>query len=159
MITLIAKKKGMTDIRLTVSLPWEKRLKSRLRVRLDNGEEAGIFLPRGTVLRGGDMLVSAEGEAVLVQAALETVSTVRTFDPLLLARLCYHLGNRHVALEIGREYVRYLHDHVLDGMVHGLGGEAIVEEAPFEPEHGAYGGHGENGGHGGHSHGHGHEHL
>jgi urease accessory protein len=156
MITLIAKKKGMTDIRLTVFLPWEQRLKSRLRVRLDGGLEAGIFLPRGTVLRGGDVLVSAEGEAVLVRAAVETVSTVRTSDPLLLARLCYHLGNRHVALEIGTGYLRYLHDYVLDGMVHGLGGETVVEEAPFEPEHGAYG---EYGGHGGHSHGHGHEHL
>lgn len=154
MLTLTAKKKGAADTCLTVSLPWEQRLKSRLRVRLDSGEEAGIFLPRGTVLRGGDMLVSAEGEAVLVRAALETVSTVRTGDPLLLARLCYHLGNRHVALEIGKGYLRYLHDHVLDGMVHGLGGEAVIEEAPFEPEHGAYGG---TGGYGGHSHGHQHE--
>ncbi len=132
----------------SVSLPWEKRLKSRLRVQTTNGREAGIFLPRGSVLRGGDLLASADGTIVAVAAASETVSTVHTSDPLLCARLCYHLGNRHVALEISVNYLRYLHDHVLDEMVNQLGGTVTVEEAPFEPEHGAY-----SGAHGGHHHG------
>jgi urease accessory protein len=141
----------------TVCLPWELRVKSRLRVCLDSGEEAGIFMPRGTVLRGGDMLTSEEGNAVMVVAAPEMVSTVRTGDPLLLARICYHLGNRHVVLEIGKEYARYLHDHVLDRMVQGLGGDVELEKCPFEPEYGAYGNHGDHGGHDGHSHGNGNE--
>lgn len=134
----------------SVSLPWEKRLKSRLRVLTANGTEAGIFLPRGSVLRGGDLLVSTEGTIIAVKAAPESVSTIRTTEPLLCARLCYHLGNRHVALEIGGDYIRYLHDHVLDDMVSQLGGVVEVEQAPFEPEHGAYSG--------GHSHSHNQDH-
>jgi urease accessory protein len=157
MITLVKRNNGAAETHGTVCLHWEQRVKSRLRVRLDSGEEAGIFMPRGTVLRGGDMLSSEEGRAVLVLAAPEMVSTVRTGDPLLLARICYHLGNRHVALEIGKDYARYLHDHVLDKMVQGLGGEVELEESPFEPEYGAYGDHGDHGGHDGHSHGNGNE--
>ena len=132
----------------TVSLPWEKRLKSRLRVITAAGVEAGIFLPRGTVLRGGDLLSSEDGRIVEVTAAPENVSTVRTSDSLLCARLCYHLGNRHVALEITADYIRYTHDHVLDDMVTQLGGTVELEKAPFEPEYGAYGS--------GHNHGHHH---
>lgn len=124
---------------LKISLAWEKRIKSRLRVQLDDGSEAGIFLERGTVLRGGDVLTGATGDCVEVVAALETVSTVRPEDPLLFGRLCYHLGNRHIALEILPGRIRYLHDHVLDEMVVQLGGTVTVENAPFEPEHGAYG--------------------
>ncbi len=131
----------------SLTLPWEQRIRSRLRVVLDSGEEAGLFLPRGTVLRGGDVLSGEAGIAVLVQAAPEQVSTVRSGDRLLLARLCYHLGNRHVALEISKGYLRYLRDHVLDEMVRTLGGDPVWEMAPFEPEHGAYGGH-----HHGHDH-------
>ncbi len=126
---------------LIVILPWEKRIKSRLRVRLDNGEEAGIFLARGTILRGGDILAGKNGELVEVVAAPEVVSTVRVEDSLLFGRLCYHLGNRHVSLEIRPGCIRYLHDHVLDEMVVQLGGLVSVEHVPFEPEHGAYGGH------------------
>lgn len=147
MMKLIEKRKAAADIQFTVCLPWEKRLKSRLRVRLDNGEDASILLPRGTIIHDGDILATEDGVAVLVRAALETVSTVRTAGPLRFARLCYHLGNRHVDLEIGAGYLRYLHDHVLDRMVSGLGGEVVVEELAFDPECGAYGGHG------GHSHG------
>lgn len=137
----------------SVCLPWEKRLKSRLRVMLDSNEEAGIFLERGAVLRGGDILVAATGELVEVVAAPETLSTVHVDDPLLLARLCYHLGNRHVPLEVTAGCIRYQHDHVLDDMVAQLGGRVEVEEAPFEPEHGAYSSHS---GHSnqGHSHSH-----
>ena len=153
MMTLIARRKDGPDLKLTVCLPWEKRIKSRLRVRLDDGREAGIFLPRGTVLRGGDQLTTEDGVAVTVRAAPERVSTVRTANGLQLARLCYHLGNRHVALEIGPGYLRYQHDHVLDEMVRGLGGEPVVEEAPFEPEHGAYAHSVHDGGGHGHVHG------
>ena len=133
----------------TLTLPFELRQKSRLRTRLDSGEEVGLFLPRGTVLRHGDRLRATDGRVVEVRAAPETVSTARAADSLLLARAAYHLGNRHVALQIGSGWLRYLHDHVLDGMARELGLTVLCEQAPFEPEAGAYGG-------GGHHHGHDH---
>ncbi len=129
---------GSTDHSVTLSLPIDQRMKSRLKVTLDDGQEAGLFLPRGQVLRGGDLLQSTDGLVVQVQAAPETVSTVHSDDPHTLARVCYHLGNRHVPLQIAATWARYQHDHVLDDMVLGLGLEVEVEKAPFEPEAGAY---------------------
>ena len=134
--------------RATLTLPFDLRQKSRLRTRLDSGEEVGLFLPRGTVLRHGDRLRAADGRVIEVRAAPETVSTARTDEPLRLARAAYHLGNRHVALQLGPGWLRYLHDHVLDGMVRELGLDVVCEQAPFEPEAGAYGG----GHHQGHDH-------
>jgi len=119
-------------------LPFGERSKSRLRAFLDNGEEAGLFLERGSVLRHGDLLLADDGRVVEVQAANETVSTVHTADGSMLARACYHLGNRHVALQIGAGWLRYQHDHVLDDMLRGFGLEVVVEQLPFEPEGGAY---------------------
>ncbi|MDS4029514.1 MAG: urease accessory protein UreE [Candidatus Contendobacter sp.] len=133
---------------VTLTLPFEQRQKSRLRTRLDSGEEVGLFLPRGTILRHGDRLRATDGRVVEVRAAPETVSTAHTADSLLLARAAYHLGNRHVALQLGPGWLRYLHDHVLDGMVRELGLAVICEQAPLEPEAGAYDG--------GHHHGHDH---
>lgn len=135
---------------LLLTLPHERRIISRQRVTLDDGSEAGLFLPRGSSLQHGDVLQGASGELIRVQAASETVSTLRCADPWLLARACYHLGNRHVPLQIMPGMIRYQHDHVLDDMLHGLGLQVVVEQAPFEPEAGAYGG--------GHSHGHSHSH-
>ncbi|MDD1792127.1 urease accessory protein UreE [Enterovibrio makurazakiensis] len=125
----------------TVHLGIEARIKSRIKVTLDDGSEAGLFLPRGLTLRGGDVLISADGIRVRVVAAEENVSTVYASSSHLLARLSYHLGNRHVPLQVGDGWVRYQHDHVLDEMVRLLGGNVVVEMAPFEPESGAYGGH------------------
>ena len=97
------------------------------------------MLPRGTVLRGGDRLASAAGRTVTIAAAPEAVSTVRSEDGRSLARIAYHLGNRHVHVQVGDGWLRYLADHVLDAMVAGLGARAQRESAPFEPEAGAYG--------------------
>jgi urease accessory protein len=130
-------------------LPFDLRQKSRLRTRLASGAEAGLFLERGTVLRGGDRLLAEDGTVIEVVAAEETVSTVISKDPSQLARAGYHLGNRHVAVQIGGGWLRYRHDHVLDDMVRGLGLDVVVEEAPFEPEGGAYSqahSHGQGGG-------------
>lgn len=137
----------------SLTLPYELRQKTRLRAKLDDGREAALILPRGHVLRSGECLRADDGTVIAVQAATETVSTATTNDPLLLARACYHLGNRHVALQVGEGWCRYLHDHVLDEMVRGLGLLVRCEEAPFEPESGAYavGQHT-------HSHHHGHHH-
>ncbi len=119
-------------------------------MRLDDGREAGVFLARGDSLKHGDLLASDDGLVVRVEAAHERLSTVASPDSHLLARACYHLGNRHVALQIEPGRLRYLHDHVLDDMVRGLGLAVTLEDAPFEPEPGAYGGPA-------HAHGH-HEH-
>ncbi len=132
-------------------LPFDLRQKSRFRAVLTDGREAGVFLERGQILRDGDVLRAEQGVLVEVQAAAETVSTVRTVDATQLARVCYHLGNRHVPLQIGEGFARYRHDHVLDAMVAGLGLRAVCEQQPFEPEAGAYGG--------GHGHGQAHDHA
>ncbi|MDK3024552.1 urease accessory protein UreE [Cupriavidus taiwanensis] len=127
-------------------LPFADRSKSRLRAVLDNGADAALFLPRGTVLRGGDLLVAQDGSLVEVQAAAESVLEVRAQDPHALMRAAYHLGNRHTPVEIGRDYLRLEYDAVLADMLRRLGVHADRAELPFEPEAGAYGG--------GHKHGH-----
>jgi urease accessory protein len=148
----------------TAHLTLDQRQRSRQRIRLDDGREAGILLPRGEVLRDGDLLASDDGLAVRIAAAAERLSRARSDDPLLLARACYHLGNRHVALQIEPGRLSWLHDHVLDDMVRGLGLDVSSIEAPFEPEPGAYGGGSRHGhahqghAHHGHAHEHGHDH-
>lgn len=135
-----------------LSLPFGQRSKSRLRARLEDGRELALLLPRGTVLLGGDLLQCEDGSLIGVQAAPEPVSTATASDPLRFLRACYHLGNRHVALEIGLDRLCYLRDHVLDEMCRSLGLTVIHEFAPFQPEGGAYGG--GHHGHGPHDHGH-----
>lgn len=127
-------------------LPFGERSKSRLRAALDNGTEAALFLPRGTVLRGGDLLVAEDGTFVEVLAAPESVLQVTAADPLALMRAAYHLGNRHTPVEVGRDYLRLEYDPVLADMLTRLGVQIARAEQPFEPEAGAYGG--------GHKHGH-----
>ena len=123
---------------VTVTLTFEQRQRSRARVELDDGNEAALFLPHGTVLRDGDLLLAREGNRIRVRAAAEPVSTVGIDDPVALARLCYHLANRHVGLQISRVWIRYQHDYVLDDLVRELGMNPILESAPFDPEFGAY---------------------
>ncbi len=135
----------------TLTLPFDVRQKSRFRATLDDGREAGVILARGAVLREGDCLRAEQGDVVMIKAAQETVSTVYVSDALLLARAAYHLGNRHVPLQITAAWLRYQHDHVLDDMVRQMGLDVVCEQAPFEPEAGAYSG-------GGHGHHHGHTH-
>lgn len=150
---------GMRAADARLVLPFETRSRSRFKARLDSGEPVGVVMTRGQVLRGGDLLLAEDGRVVEIGAAEELVSTARSADARLLARAAYHLGNRHVALELGPGWLRYAHDHVLDDMVIGLGLDLGVAQAPFEPEGGAYG-HLQGGGgllltHG-HSHPHGH---
>src|ERR1700689_203655 len=119
------------DVRLV--LPFEVRSRSRFRAQLSGGEQVGVILPRGQILRDGDQLLAPDGRVIEIAAAPETVSIVRTADLRWLARAAYHLGNRHVALQIGDGWLRYSHDHVLDDMLQGLGLQVQVEQAPFEP--------------------------
>jgi urease accessory protein len=117
-------------------LPWELRRKSRLRATTAAGAPIGIFLPRGTTLLVGSLLRASDGQIIIVEAAREDVSTIRAADPVLLARVAYHLGNRHVRAQIGAGYVRYRHDRSVDGLLRDLGASVTLEEAPFEPERG-----------------------
>jgi len=124
----------------TLTLPYELRQKSRLKATLDNGLDIGLMLPRGTILRGGDVIKAEDGTVIMIKAAAETVSVAEINDATLFARACYHLGNRHVPLQISNNSLCYLHDHVLDDMLNGLGIETRCEQTCFEPEAGAYGG-------------------
>jgi urease accessory protein len=119
-------------------LPFEQRQKSRLRARLQSGEEIGLFLERGAILRGGDCLVADDGRIVRIVAAPEALMEVRCLDPGLLARAAYHLGNRHCPVAIGAGWLRFASDHVLSDMLHGMALETTAVSAPFEPEAGAY---------------------
>ncbi|MQM38714.1 Urease accessory protein UreE [wastewater metagenome] len=147
MIELTERYDDVRSADAVLTLPFETRQKSRFRATLDDGRDAGVHLPRGSLLRDGDRL-GGDGLVVRVAAAAEAVSTVTAHDPTTLARGAYHLGNRHVPLQVGEGWLRYRRDHVLDAMAAGLGLAVHHESAPFEPEAGAYG----------HGHGHSHHH-
>lgn len=121
-----------------LELNFDARTKSRLRTQLVGGEEVGMFLPRGTILRGGDRLQAQDGRVVEVVSAPEDLLEARCADAFALARVAYHLGNRHVAVQVGEGWLRIQTDHVLKTMLTGLGAEVYALSAPFEPEAGAY---------------------
>lgn len=126
----------------TLTLPYDARQKSRQPAVTKNGLEVGVFLPRGQTLRHGMVLTNGQGFKVRINAEPEPLSVVKCDDPLLFARACYHLGNRHVALQILPGELRFLADHVLDQMLVGLGLTVEHQTLPFEPEAGAYHSHG-----------------
>lgn len=130
-------------------LTWDERKRGRLRATTVSGRDIGLFLERGKVLRTGELLRAETGEVIRVISAREPVTTASCADPLTFARICYHLGNRHVPLQIGNGWVRFQPDYVLEDLVRLYGLEVVQEEAPFEPENGAYGEHS----HGHHHHG------
>jgi urease accessory protein len=122
-----------------VRLTFEERTRGRLLVRLDSGAEAAVALPRGAALRHGDRLLASDGRVVEVRAAPEALLHVDVGDPAMLARAAYHLGNRHVAVEVRERGLRVARDAVLERMLRGLGLQPVPVEAPFDPEGGAYG--------------------
>jgi len=133
-----------------LELPFELRQKSRLRARLASGAEVGLMLPRGTVMRGGDVVQTTDGREVEIVAAKEKLLHIESEQ---LARVAYHLGNRHVPVQLGAGFVRIAEDHVLEELAKKLGARVSHVEAPFEPEAGAYHRHDEMG-HGGRIHDH-----
>ncbi|SDM63225.1 urease accessory protein [Franzmannia pantelleriensis] len=147
----------------TLTLAFEPRTKGRLKAVSDSGQELGLFLDRGPVLRAGEGLRAESGEVIRIEAADEPVVTARVAAGLPLARLAYHLGNRHVQLALGSDdarpdqgWVRFPPDHVLEELAELLGATLEHHQAPFDPEPGAYqqsGGHAHS-----HSHGHAHDH-
>ena len=142
------------QVKGALRLPFEQRQKSRLHAHLESGEEVALMLPRGEVLRGGDLVTASDGRIIEVIAEVEKLLHVECDGPQALARAAYHLGNRHVPVEVGAGYLRIGIDRVLEEMLKGLGAKVSHIEAAFEPEAGAYGGghqHGEMG-HGGKIH-------
>ena len=140
MLQITKKQDAPATPSVSLTLPFEKRQKSRLRVSLDDKQEAALIFERGSVLRHGDLLRAENGLIIEVCAADEEVAVIYTKDSFLFARACYHLGNRHVPLQIGVNWLRFQRDHVLEEMVQSLGLVVKHELSPFEPERGAYGG-------------------
>jgi urease accessory protein len=122
-----------------LELPFELRQKSRMRARLASGEEVALLLPRGEVLRGGDLVSASDGRVIEVLGAPEKLLHVTCAAPAALARAAYHLGNRHVPVQVGEGFLRIAADHVLGDMLKKMGAQVAEVEAPFEPEAGAYG--------------------
>jgi urease accessory protein len=164
---LLPRGQGLSAVLLkraaTVELDWDVRQKSRFDATDSQGRALGVFLPRGTVVRGGDVLVAEDGSLIQVKAAAQPVLVVRhcadhgsAFD---LLRAAYHLGNRHVALELQPDHLKLEPDHVLADMLRHMHLIVSEEHAAFEPEGGAYAegtqGHAH---HHGHAHEHGHDH-
>ena len=145
-----------------VVLDWDTRQKSRFDTEDSQARTLGVFLPRGTAVRGGDVLVAEDGSLVKVIATPQPVMVVRAGaengSPLDLLRAAYHLGNRHVQLEVQADQLQLEPDHVLAEMLRHM--HLIVTEqlAPFEPEGGAYSGGGHGHAHQEHDHGHAHAH-
>lgn len=122
-----------------LELAFEQRERSRFRAMLLSGEEIGVDLPPGTLLRHGDRLLLADGRIVAIEAAHERLLEVHAHDAIELARITYHIGNRHVPVQIGDGFVRLLPDHVLQAMIERLGGHVHEVSVGFQPESGAYG--------------------
>jgi urease accessory protein len=141
MLHITRRYEGTLPATAVVRMPLERR-RSRVRAKLEGGEEVGILLPHGSIMRHGDKLLADDGRIVQVEAAPERLSLVASPDWRALIRAAYHLGNRHVLVEVGEGWLRYQHDHVLDDMVRSLGLEVREAEAAFEPEVGPYAHHG-----------------
>lgn len=151
-----------------IALTFEWRQKSRMRATVSSGacvgQAVGFDLVRGTVLRDGDLIATDTGATLRIQAAAEELINITAVGATALARIAYHLGNRHVPVQVGEGWIRLQYDHVLEGMVRGLGGQISLVDDKFDPEGGAYSGarhapgHGAGEHHHHHHDGHGHDH-
>jgi urease accessory protein len=145
----------------SVVLEFDDRHRRRLAMTATRGLDFLLDLPQTVALRGGDALVLDDGRLVEVVAAPEPLIEIRGVDPRHLVRVAWHLGNRHLPVQIAGKHLRIRRDHVIEDMVKGLGASVVEIEAPFDPEGGAYvvADHGHRGhDHGHHHHGHDHRH-
>ena len=126
----------------TLTLDFDGRHRRRIRLTSDQGEDVLLDLPKAVAMADGDGLQLDDGRWLKVHAAAEPVVEIRHHDPYQLARLAWHLGNRHLPTEIGNHVLRIRPDHVIEDMLHGFGADLGKVQAPFQPEGGAYGGHG-----------------
>src|SRR5438105_10462283 len=144
----------------TVVLEFDDRHRRRLAMTCTRGLQFLLDLPETVALRGGDALVLEDGRLVEVVAAPEPLIEIRGVDPNQLVRIAWHLGNRHLPVQIAGKGVRIRRDHVIEAMVKGLGARVIEIEAPFDPEGGAYTAGGHDNAHESHDHRHaGHDHA
>ena len=156
---LMPKGRGLAPVLLkraaTIELDWDVRQKSRFDATDSQGRQIGVFLPRGTAVRGGDVLVAEDGSLIRVIAAPQPVLRITHCTahgtPFDLTRAAYHLGNRHVPIELKPDHLKIEPDHVLADMLRSMHLIVVAVEEAFEPEGGAYGSHE-------HSHGAGHDH-
>jgi len=129
----------------SVSLDWDTRQKSRFDFTDSAGRHVGVFLPRGCVVRGGDVLLAADGSLIRIVAAPQPVLVITACNehgsPFDLTRAAYHLGNRHVPIELKPDHLKIEPDHVLADMLRAMHLDVVETEAAFEPEAGAYGQH------------------
>ena len=147
----------------TVELDWDVRQKSRFDATDSTGRALGVFLPRGTLVRGGDVLVAEDGSLIRVVAAPQEVLRITACtehgSPFDLTRAAYHLGNRHVPIELQPDHLKIEPDHVLADMLRAMHMTVVTVQEAFEPEGGAYSSQGHtHGAHDDHGHGHGHGH-
>jgi urease accessory protein len=126
----------------SLTLDFDARHRRRIRLTADQGEDVLLDLPTAVAMADGDGLQLEDGRWLKVQAAAEPIVEVRHKDSIELMRLAWHLGNRHLPAEIGDQVLRIRPDHVIEDMLHGFGADLIKVQAPFQPEGGAYRGHG-----------------
>ena len=166
---LLPQGKGLSAVLLkraaAVVLDWDTRQKSRFDTEDSQGRRLGVFLPRGTAVRGGDVLVAEDGSLIKViaqpQAVMRITACADHGSPFDLVRAAYHLGNRHVQIELTPEHLQIEPDHVLAEMLQKMHLDVTELLAPFEPEGGAYAahaGHAAHAAHGHDHHAHGHAH-
>lgn len=142
MLTFTQRLSAEVDIAVgfTLSLTAEERTRTRHRFETSEGQVLYLRLPRGTVLQDGDLLQSEDGTLVVrIAAKPELVLTVTSETPIDLLRASYHLGNRHVSIEVAPNYLRLSPDPVLQAMLEQLGVKVKEEIVSFQPEGGAYG--------------------
>jgi urease accessory protein len=122
----------------SVTLDYDARHRRRIRLVSDGGTDFLLDLPAAAVLGQGDGLRLEDGHWLRVVAAPEDLLEVRCDSPAALARVAWHLGNRHLPAELGPDWIRLRPDHVIAAMLAGLGAQLALVQAPFEPERGAY---------------------
>jgi urease accessory protein len=121
----------------TLKLDYLHRSRSRGRAKDSQDEDVAWFLDRGGVIADGEILQSREGRLIKILAADESVSEIHA-EPEALIHAAYHLGNRHLPLQIGQGWLRYQQDHVIDAMIASFKLDVQHVDAPFDPESGAY---------------------
>jgi len=126
----------------TLTLDFDARHRRRIRLTADQGEDILLDLPKAVSMAEGDGLQLEDGRWLRIRAAAEETVEVRHEDPDQLVRLAWHLGNRHLQTEIRHQVLCIRPDHVIEGMLRGFGAHLVTVQAPFQPEGGAYGGHG-----------------
>lgn len=138
MITFNQRVLAETKAQHSVELTYHQRVKGRLRIKTKDGQDAGIFVERGSELKDGEKIADEEGRVLEIKASAEPVSVASTDNSLLFSRACYHIGNRHAEVQIEANQLIYLNDPVLDDMLRQLGLSVSETMRAFSPENGAY---------------------